>query len=172
MSSSLAGDIARILNQLIFTGVLAVLMCLLIYLLVGVIRLYFPDRSISGIAVAGRRLGFEPTMGGLADYISAELEPGMSRDEVESVLSSIGSVVVEQRNALTMPAQAGLLSCDNLSLPLTGQTTDGKPILMPAMPLAACYDGQGGLDYFRYRPGSWESDYPHFNINVPAQRRN
>lgn len=110
-----------------------------------------------GVKQAASRIGVEPTTSALADYIREAIEIGMSRLEVEQVLSTIAPVKVVSRG---YPSNLGSLNgptaCDKLWLMLT-------PLPGHEWRIRACYDGQDRLIYME----SDESDGPALDIWAP-----
>lgn len=109
---------------------------------------------------AARELGFEPSIGGVADYIRESVEPGMPRGEVEEILGSIAPLRVK-RGELDEKRKAGWgpMACDDLWIEL-------GPLPLGARPMIACHDEQGGL----VRLDFTDPDAPPLRIYAPAQQ--
>ena len=74
----------------------------------------------NGIEHAADKVGAEPTMNGLAEYIISEIQTGMSRYEVEQVLQMIAPIEVTLLDSLQdVGSGYGLTSCDEIKLKLT-----------------------------------------------------
>jgi len=105
-------------------------------------------------------LGFEPTVNGVAEYMGQSIEIGMTRDEVELILSDIAPLSVEQGD-LNADSRAGWgpIACDRIWLDL-GAVVTGGPV-----PLVACYDAQGGLVAMDFA----EPDMTPLDISAPRR---
>ena len=74
----------------------------------------------SGIERAAGKVSAEPTLNGLAEYITSEIQTGMSRYEVEQVLQMIAPIEVTLLYSLQdVGSGYGLTSCDEIKLKLT-----------------------------------------------------
>lgn len=108
---------------------------------------------------AARRLGFEPTLDGITEYIKESVEIGMLRDEVEQILGDIAPLRIE-RGELNEESKAGWgsIACDRIWLKLGPLPGDSPKIY-------ACYDKEGGLVKMNFAG----SDAPPLDIYAPRQ---
>lgn len=117
----------------------------------------YTELRIRGVRQAASRIGVEPTMDGLAEYIRGAIGIGMSRLEVEQALNTIAPIKVASRGSLnSLGSVDGLTACDELWLMLT-------PLPGHEWRISACYDEQDRLVYME----SYEADDPALNIWAP-----
>jgi hypothetical protein len=160
-------------NRLVFILLLGVLLCSVLCLAIGVYNVYvYSPHAWSGLRASASRLGFEPTYEGLALYISQEIEPGMSRGQVQQTLETIGTVRWKRESEEEELYPPGIAYCDSLVLELPTV----NPVLLHrhrvdvAMPLLACYNTGGELIELSYDASAWESDHPILDIHRPPRR--
>lgn len=97
----------------------------------------------SGVQRAANRVEATPTIDGLAEYITAEIQVGMSRDKVEQVLQEMTPIEVTLRHPLEdVGSGYGPTSCDEIRLKVT--SFPGH-----VWKITACYDIQGRLVLLR-----------------------
>ena len=124
---------------LIVTGFVTISCCACF----GLLRAYVlieMEAHQANIEQTAKRLGVEPTMWGIERYIVESIKPGMTRKEVEEILSVIAPIEVERGELEEGTAEWGPVACDNIILKLAA------PLPVPGKwPMYACYDSQGGL---------------------------
>jgi hypothetical protein len=144
---------------LVIMGGLLLLACIGCY---GLVQTYRARQEAKRIEFesAARRLGFEPTLDGVTEYIKESIVIGMQRSEVEQTLDSMAPLEVE-RGELNEDSRAGWgpIACDELWLDLGS-------ILIPGwVPIIACYDEMGGLVKLNFAG----PDAPSLDIYAPLQ---
>ncbi len=111
------------------------------------------------IEQAARRVNVEPTMAGLAGYITKSVKPGMSREQVEQALSAMAPIEVKRGSLIDVGAAWGSAACDDISLKL-------HPMGLQVWLVYACYDTEGKLVNLK----SADPDYPPLGIAAPPKR--
>jgi len=92
-----------------------------------------------GIKRAASKVNTEPTLNGLAEYITSEIRTGMSRDEVDQILRMIAPTEVTlQYPSRDVGSGYGPTSCDEIRLKLT-------PFPGHIWKIIACYNVQDEL---------------------------
>lgn len=105
-----------------------------------------------------QRIGVEPTLDGIAGYINESIEPGMSRNEVEEILSNIAPIEIKRGEPMNFDSGWGVgETCDQITLKIGGSLPGGK------WPMKAFYDSQGKLVVFQ----SASDDVPGIDIVAP-----
>lgn len=114
-----------------------------------------------GVERAARRVGVEPTLDGIATYIRASIEVGMSREEVEEALSAVAPLKVI-RGTLDGGSSAGWgpIACDHVWLEFT-------PLPGHSSMISACYDNKGKLVKLDFVG----SDVPSLEISAPHRNQ-
>jgi len=142
---------------ILMLGGLLILTCMGCY---GLIQIHQARQEAKLIEFrnTAQRLGFEPTLNGVAEYIQRSINTGMSRNKVEQVLSNIAPLEVE-RGELNKDSRAGWgpIACDQIWLDLSALLTGGP------VPIHACYDKIGGLVAMDFA----EADLPSLEIYAP-----
>jgi hypothetical protein len=105
-----------------------------------------------------QRIGVEPTLDGIAGYINKSIEPGMSRDQVEEILSDIAPIEVKRGEPMDFDSGWGVgVTCDQITLKI------GGPLFGEKWPMKAFYDNQGKLVVFQ----SASEGVPRIDIVAP-----
>lgn len=143
---------------LIVGGGLLVLACIGCY---GLVRTYQArqEAKVMEFEDTARRLGFEPTFDGVAEYIKRSIEIGMSRSEAEQILGGIAPLRVERGELEDISSGWGPTACDQIWLDLSATLTGGP------VPIIACYDEAGGLVKMDFA----EPDAPPLDIYAPLR---
>jgi hypothetical protein len=149
-----ASTFDKILNRIVFSILVLILLCLGACLVATLISplIHFPPSDLEIIA---SRLGFEPSINGLAEYINTSVKPGMTRSEVDQILSEIGEIECGERRSF------GMEVCDDLLLKIPGERT---------IYLVACYGSGDTLVSMDAPPHDWNSNPPAIKIPVPKRQ--
>jgi hypothetical protein len=137
---------------------LLLLVCLVCCLAVGLGMRIYQMQWIIGVEKAARRVGVEPTLNGLAEYIKESIHPGMSREETQQVLSHLGKLQVLYGSLEDVGSGYGLIACDEIKLKLS-------PLPGHYWRIFACYDSNDKL----VRMSSADPDDPLLGISAPVQ---
>lgn len=143
---------------LVIVGGLLLLACIGCYGLVQTYRARQEAKQIE-FESAARRLGFEPTFNGVAEYIKRSVEIEMTRSEVEQILSDIAPLRVERGEIEDIKSGWGPTACDHIWLDL------GSILIPGRVPIIACYDEMGGLVKLDFAG----SDVPPLDIYAPLR---
>jgi hypothetical protein len=143
---------------LVIVGVLSLLACIGCYGLAQTYRARQEAKQIE-FESAARRLGFEPTFNGVAEYIKRSVEIEMTRSEVEQILSDIAPLRVERGEIEDIKSGWGPTACDHIWLDL------GSILIPGRVPIIACYDEMGGLVKLNFAG----SDAPSLDIYAPLR---
>jgi hypothetical protein len=108
---------------------------------------------------AARRVHVEPTMTGLAGYITQSVKPGMSREQVEQALNAMAPIEVKRGSLTDVGAEFDPSACDDISLML-------HPLGLQVWLIYACYDSAGKLVHLK----SADPDYPPLDLVTPPKR--
>lgn len=144
-------------NALLSVGLL-LLMCLFICLAVGLGMRTYQMQWIIGVERAARKVGVEPTMNGLAEYVQESVHPGMSREETEQALNRLGELTVLYGSLKDVGSGWGPVACDEIRLKL-------GPLPGHYWRIFACYDSGDELVHMK----SADPDDPSLNISAPVQ---
>jgi hypothetical protein len=100
---------------------------------------------------AAQRVSAEPTLKGIEGYIKDSVEPGISEDKVEEVLSTIAPIEVKHGEPLDYnPGWGAKGTCNHITLKLS-------PLPGYGWPMIACYDTRGKLVSLKSDGGDWST---------------
>jgi hypothetical protein len=150
--------VGYVLKKVVFFFLILILLYLTASLVNAIVTPHIP--RISGLETAASRLGFHPSLDGLAEYINTSIRPGMSREEVEQILGEIGTIKVDRGEMDDSRHRA----CDNVTLTIPDEIPGLGYVSGTTLEMIACYDTEGGLDrmYPRYSSGG-----PDIDVSAP-----
>ncbi len=142
----------------------SVIVGIVILLLASLLLCYIGSRIMArlwdnGIERAAGRVNSEPTLAGIATYITNEIQVGMSRYETERVLQKIAPIEIVPGHLLRDAGSGyGPTSCDTINLKLT---TFPKHVWA----IIACYNAQGELVILH---SADSENFPPLDIYAPS----
>jgi len=143
---AIAETIGDVSKKIVFWSLVILLICLAGCFVRGIAGAIIDSYRISGLESVASRLGFHPSIKGLAEYINATIEPGMTREEVEQALGKIGTLRVRPGEENESGSQYRPTVCDELVLKIPDEIPGLGKVPGTTFPrLVACYDARGGL---------------------------
>lgn len=136
--------VGYVLKKVVFFFLILILLCLVASLVNAIVTPRIP--RVSGLENAASRLGFQPTLDGLAEHINATIKPGMSREEVEQILGAIGTVRVKHDKIDEIDIERGIAARDYITLKIPDEISGFGQVPGTTITLIANYNAEGGLD--------------------------